>query len=354
MYPEGSTMTPEPVARGSSRRRRKRSTNSSPKNSRNRSSSAGDASLRGMALTFTTAGVTRSATLANASARARSTAWGPASGASRRPAHAATVMRNMETRTRRACMRYQKILTGAGANLLERLDGQLHEVARGGRHRRLRPPAEATDPHDLVSGFHEGQPVAVPARDLGVDQKRFEAPLATLGERPETVAALAATDVKRHGERVGVECHAASITGENVPGGADVTCLDSEADFGQQRHAGYVEDTPPEMDGRGDVDPDEVAADVERDTVEPERSPRRWSREHAAQAAMCPRAQRPTVTEAHGAQAEDVGRNQRRQPGQRRASEYERVAVDGGQAPERVPGTALQCVHGLAGFASDA
>src|SRR5438093_536412 len=108
------------------------------------------------------------------------------------------------------------------------------------------------------------------------------------------------------------------------------------------------------MDGRGDADPDEVAADVERDTVEPERSPRRWSREHAAQAAMCPRAQRPTVTEAHGALAEDVGRNQRRQPGQRRASEYERVAVDGGQAPERVPGNALQCVHGLAGFASDA
>src|SRR5256885_658791 len=240
MYPEGSTMTPGPVDGGSSRRRRKRSTNSSPKNSRNRSSSAGGASLRGMALTFTTAGVTRSATLANASSRARSTAWGPASGASRRPAHAATVMRDMVTRTRRGCMRYQKILKG------------------------------------------------------------------------------------------------------------------SEADLGQQRHAGYVEDTPPEMDGRGDADPDEVAADVERDTVEPERSPRRWSREHAAQAAMCPRAQRPTVTEAHGALAEDVGRNQRRQPGQRRASEYERVAVDGGQAPERVPGNALQCVHGLAGFASDA
>ena len=40
-------------------------------------------------------------------------------GASRRSAHAGTVMRNTETSTRRACIRYQTILTGAGANPLE-------------------------------------------------------------------------------------------------------------------------------------------------------------------------------------------------------------------------------------------
>src|SRR2546422_2866543 len=43
--------------------------------------------------------------------------------------------------------------------------------------------AEATHPHDLASGLDEGQPVAVPARHPGVDEKCLEAPFARLGKR---------------------------------------------------------------------------------------------------------------------------------------------------------------------------
>jgi hypothetical protein len=80
MYPFASTMTPEPDARDSSRGRRRkyRSKNSSPKNSLNFSASSmpGPAPRFGVVLTLTTAGMTRPATVENASSMARSMACG--------------------------------------------------------------------------------------------------------------------------------------------------------------------------------------------------------------------------------------------------------------------------------------
>src|SRR5882672_10252678 len=78
MYPTGSTMTPEPLDRGSSRGRRLkyRSKNSSPKNSRKRCGSSGAPAAGRLerVLTLTTDGVTRSATALKASSIACSTA----------------------------------------------------------------------------------------------------------------------------------------------------------------------------------------------------------------------------------------------------------------------------------------
>src|SRR3989304_5478292 len=93
-------MTPDPEERACSRGgrpRKKRSKNSGPKNSRQRSSvwgSSGVASFVGVVLTLTTAGMTCSTTETNASSIARSGAfgseacWAPASwgGAARRGA----------------------------------------------------------------------------------------------------------------------------------------------------------------------------------------------------------------------------------------------------------------------------
>src|SRR5205823_5022597 len=79
MYPDRSTITPEPLARGSSRGLRRlkyRSKNSSPKYSRNRSGSSPEpgAGRLETVLTLTTAGVTRSATALKASSIAWRTA----------------------------------------------------------------------------------------------------------------------------------------------------------------------------------------------------------------------------------------------------------------------------------------
>src|SRR2546427_8463055 len=79
MYPDRSTITPEPLARGSSRGLRRlkyRSKNSSPKYSRKRSGSSPEpgAGRLETVLTLTTAGVTRSATALKASSIAWRTA----------------------------------------------------------------------------------------------------------------------------------------------------------------------------------------------------------------------------------------------------------------------------------------
>ena len=111
MKPRASTMTPEPLARPSSRgcrRRKKRSKNSGPKNSRKRCSDSGDSPGPGppsgtrlaFVLTLTTAGVTRSATETNASSRACRMAFESSAGAGRVCAPAASASASATTTTR--------------------------------------------------------------------------------------------------------------------------------------------------------------------------------------------------------------------------------------------------------------
>src|SRR5262249_51761153 len=166
--------------------------------------------------------------------------------------------------------------------------------------RRLAPPPEATDPHGPPSRLNQGQPVAVPARHLGVDQKCLESALTRLGKRTEAVAALPAANVEWCRKRIGIEGDASAIARNDVPGCVHVTRLDLQADLGQQRHAGHTKHARLDVARRANADADAVAADFERDFVEPEWTPRRPDGEHPAQAAMRPRTQRPAATQAHG------------------------------------------------------
>src|SRR5262249_44942932 len=162
--------------------------------------------------------------------------------------------------------------------------------------RRLAPPPEATDPHDLASRLNEGQPVAVPARHPGVDQKCLEAALTRLGKRTEAVAGPPASNVERCRERIGIEGNTSAITRNDVPGCVQGACLDLQADLGQERDPGHTEHARLDVVGPASADADAVAADFERDSVEPEWTPRRRDGEHPSQAAMRPCAQGPAAT----------------------------------------------------------
>src|SRR5438093_755360 len=82
-------------------------------------------------------------------------------------------------------------------------EDQLHDVAGGGRDRGLATAADAGDPQDAHAVLHDGQPGALPAGNLLVDQERLQAPLAG-GERREAIAATAGAhgEARRHERRV--------------------------------------------------------------------------------------------------------------------------------------------------------
>src|SRR5436309_9667589 len=180
MYPLGSTITPEPLARASSRgrRRKKRSENSSPKNSRNRSGVSSADGFLGTVLTFTTAGVTRSATIVNASSRAWSRARGSIAGCVRGSACADSA----GTRSRRSTsrvfinhrdLRFYRAARGSASGE----ERQLEDAARARNDRRRRAPPEPPDPHDFPRRLDHWHPVALPAGHLGVDEEILQLPL---------------------------------------------------------------------------------------------------------------------------------------------------------------------------------
>src|SRR4030095_8226646 len=226
MKPCLSTITPEPEARPSSRGerlRKKRSKNSCPKNSLKRSSISGPPGTSAPAgprldftVTFTTAGITRSATETNALSSASSTSTdsdGGTDGVCAPPnggaASAATDTRATTTSARRYHLTMDRppraILLSRRKHRQRRYECHLEDTpSRIGDGRRA-PPAQAGDPDDVAARLHDRHARAPPARHTGIDEERLAAALARRAPREDPRPAPPRPHGEPPGQTVGVE-----------------------------------------------------------------------------------------------------------------------------------------------------
>src|SRR5687767_8288719 len=209
MKPCLSTITPEPDARPSSRGerfRKNRSKKSGPKNSLKRSSISGRSGASdgvvaprlGLAVTLTTAGITRSATVTKALSSASRTRtdsdtgtggdWAPL--ASGRPS-AATSRRAKVTSARVSEGSMDRpppaILLSRRRHRQGRTQCHLEDTLGRRGDGRGAAATHARDPDDLAAGFEERHARAAPARHARVDEEGLEPPLARPAPGQEAV-----------------------------------------------------------------------------------------------------------------------------------------------------------------------
>src|SRR5580765_2204094 len=229
MNPRVSTITPEPLARPSSRggrRRKNRSKNSGPKNSRKRCSDSGDSPEPGapsgtrlaFVLTLTTSVVTRSATETNASSSACRMVFESRAGAGRvcAPATSARASAATATAASRDVRASRVIMTDLlPRNInpripqsLEEKDCHFEDTLRVRLDARHAPAPQSHDPHSAAVGLEQWNARALPARDAGITQEGLEPPLGGAAERLEPLPAAPRADDESLGERIGVERHA--------------------------------------------------------------------------------------------------------------------------------------------------
>src|SRR5262245_23827266 len=221
-----STITPEPEARPSSRGerlRKKRSKNSCPKNSLKRSSISGPPGTSAPAgprlaftVTFTTAGITRSATATKALSSASSTrtdSGADTGGVWARLASGAPSA-TMGTRARTTSARRHDVIMDRPPRAIllwprghrqRRDECHLEDTPGGVGDGRRAPAAQPRDPDDVAAGLDDRHARAPPARHAGVDEKGLEAPLARRAPRQEAIAGPPRAHGQPIGQTVGVE-----------------------------------------------------------------------------------------------------------------------------------------------------
>src|SRR5439155_279039 len=110
----------------------------------------------------------------------------------------------------------------------QRKQSQLDHRARARRDRRRGTAPHARDPDDVAAGVDERHPIALPARDLRVDQKRFE-PAIAAAEGPEAIALAPRTHEQARGYAGGIEGHTVGASPHRVIAGGSVDGFASAA-----------------------------------------------------------------------------------------------------------------------------
>src|SRR2546422_3935847 len=252
---------------------------------------------------LTTAGMTRSATDANASSIERSTpagSWGWA--------RAVTGISSNSTTSSSGIMDPPgAMLLGAG-RLRQRHPRKLEHTARRARDRRERGPAQPGDPDDLGARNDQWQAVTLPARNARVDQERLQASLTRAAEGNERVSSASGADAERTGQRVRIERDTIDAVRRRVLARPRKAAhLDRSADFGHRRGALQDERSRAEPAARAAREANAIATHLDRDGADGERAAGRGIPQDTTESAVRPCAEPRHAAQSLRRQAQDLG-----------------------------------------------
>src|SRR5262249_48378133 len=169
----------------------------------------------------------------------------------------------------------------------QRDEPQLDDGAGARRHRRGGAAPQAYDPHDVMPGVDEWQPVALPSRHLRIDQKRLQ-PAISAAKRPEPAAPPTWSHDEPRRQPGRVERDAITLTWHRVIRGGDHDGLERAADLRQVYASGHGEIARCEHRRPRGADAHAIAAHLDDDAAQPERPSRPRPRQNPTPAPTPP------------------------------------------------------------------